>query len=98
MMNMFTVTFPVDTGTYVIRDHKGVDLTDPKNLVGRLGVLTCYADVTEYNMRPNNFAVQVSGWYNSAHSAAWCGKYELDDLLVATSEQVEMYRKELEVQ
>lgn len=92
---MFAVTFPVDIGTYVIQDHEGADLTDPKNLVGRLGVLTCYDDVTEYSMQSNNFVVQVSGWYSSDHLAAWCGRYQLDHLLIATPEQVEMYKKEL---
>lgn len=35
----FTATFPIDIGTYVIVDREDVDLNDPKNLLGRFGIL-----------------------------------------------------------
>ena len=46
---VFTITFPVDNGTHVIVDHEGVDLSDPKNLLGRFGTIACYQCVTNYD-------------------------------------------------
>lgn len=82
----FTITFPVDIGTYVIVDHGDIDLSDPKNLHGRFGTLACYQCV----MNDDDYIVMVSGYKD-----AWCGEYPLSKVLIATDEQIEMYKKEM---
>ena len=42
----FTITFPVDIGTFVITDTN-VDLNNPKNLKGNLGSIACYQCVDD---------------------------------------------------
>ena len=86
----FTVTFPVDNGTHVIVDHEGVDLSNPKNLLGRFGTIACYQCVTNYD---KDYIVMVSGYKD-----AWCGEYLLSKVLVATDEQIEMYKKEMGIE
>ena len=85
----FTVTFLIDIGTHVIVDYEGVDLSDPKNLHGRFGTIACYQCV----MNDDNYIVMVSGYKD-----AWCGEYLLSKVLVATDEQIEMYKKEMGIE
>lgn len=82
----FSVTFPVDTGTFVIVNHNGIDLTNPKNLIGRLGSIACYQCVDKRN--EGDHIVMVSGYKD-----AWAGEYLLSELLIATDEQVASYEK-----
>ena len=60
----FTITFPIDIGTYVIVDHEDIDLSDPKNLHGRFGTIACYQCVENYD---DDYIVTVSGYKD-----AWC--------------------------
>lgn len=83
----FTKTFPVDIGTLVITDHKDVDLSQPGALLGRLGTISCYQCVTN---KAEDYIVMVSGYKDS-----WCGEYLLSNLLIATNEQVAIYKKEM---
>lgn len=87
----FTVTFPVDTGTFVIVDHEDVDLSDPKNLRGRFGSISCYQCVAKDD--DDDHIVMVSGYKD-----AWGGEYLLSKVLIATDEQIEMYKKEMEIE
>lgn len=89
---MFAVNFPINTGTFVIVNHKDVDLTNPKNLLGRLGSISCYQCVTEQDTRDGVFLVTVSGYKD-----CWCGQYLLNDLIIATDEQIKMYEKEMRI-
>ena len=83
----FTVTFPVNIGEFVIIDYKKVNLNDPKNLLKRFGTISCYQDVTDYN---EEYVVMVSGYKD-----AWCRECFLSEVLVATDEQINMYKKEM---
>lgn len=83
----FTITFPIDIGTHVIVNHEGIDLSDPKNLHGRFGTISCYQCVENYD---DDYIVMVSGYKD-----AWWGEYLLSNVLVATDEQIEMYKKEM---
>ena len=83
----FTKTFPIDIGTYVIVNTDGIDLTNPKELVGRLGTVACYQCVDETD---DEEIVMISGYKDS-----WCGEYLLSEIIIATEEQVNLYRKEL---
>ena len=87
---MFTVTFPIDIGTFVITNYKDIDLTNSKSRLGRLGSISCYQYVTERDTNANVFLAMVSGYKD-----VWCGQYLLRDLIVATDEQVKMYEKEM---
>ena len=89
----FTLTFPIDTGTFVIVDHKGVDLSESKNLLGRLGSISCYQCVDKRCGDPDYYIVMVSGYKDS-----WCGEYLTKDLLIATDEQVKMYEEEMGIE
>lgn len=82
---MFTVTFPVDIGTFVIVNHKDVDLSKPKALLGRVGTIACYQSVDDKN---DDHLVMVSGYKDS-----WCGEYLLSECLIATKEQIKAYKK-----
>lgn len=84
----FTVTFPVDTGTFVITNHKDVDLSKPKALLGRVGTIACYQCVD--SKENDEHIVIVSGYKDS-----WCGEYLLSELLIATEEQVKEYKKQM---
>lgn len=86
----FTKTFPIDIGTFVIVDYKNIDLTKPKALLGRLGTVSCYQCVDNDN--DNEFIVMVSGYKD-----AWCGEYLLSEVLIATDEQVNTYKKERKI-
>lgn len=83
----FTKTFPVDTGTFVIVDYENIDLTNPKELLGKVGTIAAYQCVTK---KENIYLVMVSGYKDS-----WCGEYLLDKCLVASDEQVKLYEKEM---
>ena len=85
----FTITFPIDIGTHVIVDHEGIDLSNPKNLRGRFGTLACYQCV----VNDDDYIVMVSGYKD-----AWCGEYLLNNVLIATDEQIEMYKKEMGIE
>lgn len=78
----FTITFPVDIGTFVITDTN-VDLNNPKNLKGNLGSIACYQCVDD---KEDDFIVMVSGYKDS-----WCGEYLLSKLKIATDKQVKEY-------
>lgn len=82
----FTVTFPVDTGTYVITDYENVDLHKPKTLIGRLGSISCYQCVSERD--EGDFIVMVSGYKDS-----WCQEALLSRLHIATDDEVTLYKK-----
>lgn len=82
----FTKVFPVNIGTFVIVDHKDVDLTNPNVLLGRFGSIECYQCVDDED--DNEYTVMVSGYKDS-----WCGEYLLSDVVIATEEQVKMYEK-----
>ena len=84
----FTVTFPVDTGTFVIVNHEGIDLTNPKNLRGRLGSIACYQCVTKRDEEDHIVMV-------SCYNDDWAGEYLLSKLLIATDKQVTSYEKML---
>ena len=78
----FTITFPVDIGTFVITDTS-VDLNNPNNLKGNLGSIACYQCVDN---KEDDFIVMVSGYKDS-----WCGEYLLSNLKIATDKQVKEY-------
>lgn len=80
----FTITFPVDIGTYVIT-NTDIDLNNPENLKGNLGSIACYQCVDD---KENDFIVMVSGYKDS-----WCGEYLLSKLKIATDEQIKTYEK-----
>lgn len=80
----FTVTFPVDIGTFVIVDYKGIDLSKPKLLLGRVGTISCYQCVDN---KEDDHLVMVSGYKDS-----WCGEYLLKDVLIATEDQINAYK------
>lgn len=84
----FTLTFPIDIGTFVIVDTENVDLTNPQSLRGRVGTIACYQCVD--NDDNDEHIVMVSGYKDS-----WCGEYLTKDLLIATDEQVKMYKQEM---
>lgn len=85
----FTKTFPIDTGTFVIRGDEAVDASNPDSLRGRLGSIACYLDVAKDN-DDDDYIVMVSGYWDS-----WCAEYLLSELTMATDEQVEQYEKML---
>lgn len=80
----FTKTFPYDTGTFVLVDLDTYDDKDPKKLINRLGTIACYQCVTE---KEDVGIVMVSGYKN-----AWCGEYLLNEIRLATEEEVNVYR------
>ena len=78
----FTKTFPLDIGTFVIVDHKDLNLDNPRALLNHLGTIACYQCVDT----SDDMIVMVSGY-----KSAWCGEYLLTEVLVATDEQVRQY-------
>lgn len=80
----FTLTFPVDTGTFVITESE--EVKEDKDLLGRLGSISCYQCVDEHS-GDDDYIVMVSGYKDS-----WCGEYLLSELKIATDEQVEAYK------
>lgn len=78
----FTKTFPYNTGTFVLVDLDTYDEKDPKKLINRLGTIACYQCVDE-----DGFIVMVSGYKN-----AWCGEYLLNEIRLATEEEVNTYK------
>lgn len=84
----FTKTFPYNTGTFVIVNEDGVDISKPKALLGRLGSIVCYQCVDE----DEELMVMVSGYKD-----AWCGEYLLKDIRLATDLEIETYKKVMEI-
>lgn len=82
---MFTKTFPYNTGTFVVIDYGKVDINRPETFYGRFGTIVCYQYVDEENDR---FAVVVSGYKDS-----WCGEYLLDEIRLATDEELDTYKQ-----
>ncbi len=80
----FTRTFPYNTGTFVVVNEDGVDISKPKSLLGHLGSIECYQGVDE----EEELWVMVSGY-----KAAWCGEYLLKDIRLATDLEVDTYKK-----
>ena len=79
----FTKTFPYDTGTFVLVDLDTYDGTHPRQLINRLGTITCYQCVDE----DDELMVMVSGYKN-----AWCGEYLLSEIRLATDLEVNTYK------
>lgn len=80
----FTKTFPYNTGTFVIVNEDGVDMSKPKALLGRLGSIACYQCVDE----DEELMVMVSGYKD-----AWCGEYLLKEIRLATDSEIGTYKK-----
>lgn len=80
----FTKTFPYNTGTFVVVNEAGVDMSKPKALLGRLGSITCYQCVNE---KDDGFIVMVSGYKD-----AWCGEYLLSEIRLATDSEIITYK------
>ena len=80
----FTKTFPYDTGTFVLVDFDTYDDKDQKKLINRIGTIACYQCVTE---KEDVGIVMVSGYKN-----AWCREYLLNEIRLATEEEVNAYR------
>lgn len=81
----FSKTFPYNTGTFVVIDHGKVDINRPETFYGRLGTISCYQYVDEEN---DGFVVMVSGYKDS-----WCGEYLLDQIRLATDEELNIYKQ-----
>ena len=82
----FTITFPYNTGTFVVVLEEGIDYSNPKALLGRLGTIACYNCVDERD-KDERFLVVVSGYKD-----AWCGEYLLSDIRLATDDEVKQYK------
>ena len=80
----FIREFPYNTGMFVVVDLDGYDENDPKTLLTRLGSITCYQCVNE----DDELVVMVSGYRDS-----WCGAYFLNEIKIATKEEVNKYRE-----
>lgn len=79
----FTKTFPYNTGTFVVVNEDGVDMSKPKALLGRLGSIACYQCVDE----DEELVVMVSGYKD-----AWCGEYLLKEIRLATDSEIATYK------
>lgn len=79
----FTKTFPYNIGTFVVIKDDNVDWNKPKSLLGHLGSIACYQWVDE----DDDLMVMVSGYKDS-----WCGEYLLNEIRVATDEEIETYK------
>lgn len=77
----FIREFPYNTGTFVVVDLDSYDENDPKTLLIRLGSIACYQCVDE-------LVVMVAGYKDS-----WCGEYLLNEIKIATEEEVNKYKK-----
>ena len=80
----FTKTFPYNTGTFVVIKDDSVDWNNPKSLLGRLGSIACYQCVDESD---EQLMIMVSGYKDS-----WCGEYLLNDIRLATEEEIVTYK------
>jgi hypothetical protein len=80
----FTITFPYDTGTFVLVDLDTYDENDPKKLINRLGTISCYQCV---DGKHDELMVMVSGYKD-----AWCGEYLLNEIRLATDLEVDTYK------
>ena len=87
---MFTITFPIDIGTFVIVDMENVDLTNSQSLRGHVGTIACYQCVDNDN---DEHIVMVSGYKDS-----WCGEYLLSEIRIATDEEIHLYEQEMRIQ
>lgn len=79
----FTKTFPYDIGTFVVVDLDTYDENDPKQLINRLGIITCYHCTNE----DDELVAMVSGY-----KSAWAGAYLLSEIRLATDLEVTTYR------
>lgn len=79
----FTKTFPYDTGTFVVVDLDTYDKNDPKQLMYRLGIITCYQCINE----DDELVAMVSGY-----KSAWAGAYLLSEIRLATELEVDTYK------
>lgn len=82
----FTITFPHNTGTFVIVNEEGIDYDKPKSLLGHLGTISCYNCVDDRD-DDEKFLVVVSGYKD-----AWCGEYLLSDIRLATDSEITTYK------
>ena len=80
----FIREFPYNTGTFVVVDLDSYDENDSRTLLTRLGSIACYQCVNE----DDELMVMVSGYKDS-----WCGEYLLNELKVATEEEVDKYEE-----
>ena len=80
----FTKTFPYNTGTFVVIKDDNVDWNNPKSLLGRFGSIACYQCVDESD---DQLMIMVSGYKDS-----WCGEYLLDDIRLATEDEIVTYK------
>ena len=80
----FTKTFPYNTGTFVVVNEDGVDMSKPKALLGRLGSIACYQCVDE----DEELMAMVSGYKDT-----WCGEYLLKEIRLATDSEIGTYKK-----
>lgn len=78
----FTKIFPYNTGTFVVVNEDGVDMSKPEALLGRIGSIACYQCVDE----DDELLVMVSGYKD-----AWCGEYLLKDIRLATASEITTY-------
>lgn len=79
----FTKTFPYNTGTFVVIKDDNVDWNNPKSLLGHLGTIVCYQCVDE----DDELMVMVSGYKDS-----WGSEYLLNEIRLATDEEIETYK------
>lgn len=89
----FTITFPVDIGTFVITDTS-VDLNNPNNLKGNLGSISCYQCVDD---KEDDFIVIRRIQYGKQHKWMMClpENYrvsELGESIFFTKEEAEKYQ------
>lgn len=80
----FTKTFPYNTGTFVIVNEDGVDMSKPKALLGRLGSIAYYQCVDE----GEELMVMISGYKDT-----WCEEYLLKEIRLATDSEIDTYKK-----
>lgn len=84
----FTITFPYNTGTFVVVDDINIDCSDnPEALIGHFGSIVCYQCVDEED---NEMIVMVSGYKD-----AWCGEYLLSKIRLASDSEIQSYKNYL---
>ena len=84
----FTVSFPINTGVFVVINPEEADYKKPETLKGCLGSIACYNCVDEDQNNDDEFLVVVSGYKD-----AWCGEFLLSEIRVATEDEVLAYKK-----
>ena len=82
----FTKKFPYKTGTFVVVDKDSIDINKPKSLRGHLGTIACYQCVDE----KDDLMIMVSGYKDN-----WCGEYLLEEIRLATDEEITIYKNEM---